>query len=144
MKATGIVRRIDDLGRIIIPKEVRRTLRIHEGDPFELYTEGNDTVCIKKYQPIEEKDWKLAGNVLRDIISCSWAVFDRYGNGQVGDPAISCCRFDELFEKGCYKICEIRNKEDTLAFLVYDHKDRDTAEVVIAEKVLTTLLSEID
>lgn len=49
MKATGIIRRIDDLGRVVIPKEVRRALGIHEGDPLEIYTD-TDCVCFKKYQ----------------------------------------------------------------------------------------------
>lgn len=49
MRATGIVRRIDDLGRVVIPKEIRRTMRIREGDPLEIYTEG-DCVCFKRYQ----------------------------------------------------------------------------------------------
>ena len=50
MKATGIIRRVDDLGRIVIPKEIRRTLRIREGEPLEIYTEGKDTVCFRKYE----------------------------------------------------------------------------------------------
>ncbi len=54
MKATGIVRRIDDLGRIVIPKEIRRTMRIREGDPLEIFTENNGTVIFKKYSPIGE------------------------------------------------------------------------------------------
>lgn len=54
MKATGIVRRIDDLGRIVIPKEIRRTMRIREGDPLEIFTESNGTVIFKKYSPIGE------------------------------------------------------------------------------------------
>ncbi len=54
MKATGIVRRIDDLGRIVIPKEIRRTLRIHEGDPLEIFTESDGSVIFKKYSPIGE------------------------------------------------------------------------------------------
>ena len=49
MKATGIVRRIDDLGRVVIPKEIRRTMRIHEGDPLEIYTSSNGEVIFKKY-----------------------------------------------------------------------------------------------
>ena len=49
MKATGIVRRIDDLGRVVIPKEIRRTLRIREGDPLEIYTEKDGEVIFKKY-----------------------------------------------------------------------------------------------
>ena len=54
MKATGIVRRIDDLGRVVIPKEIRRTMRIREGDPLEIYTEKDGGVIFKKYSPIGE------------------------------------------------------------------------------------------
>ncbi len=54
MKATGIVRRIDDLGRVVIPKEIRRTLRIRDGDPLEIYTEKDGEVIFKKYSPMGE------------------------------------------------------------------------------------------
>ena len=54
MKATGIVRRIDDLGRIVIPKEIRRTLRIRETDPLEIYTENTGEIVLKKYSPVGE------------------------------------------------------------------------------------------
>lgn len=54
MKATGIVRRIDDLGRVVIPKEIRRTMRIREGDPLEIYTAADGEVIFKKYSPIGE------------------------------------------------------------------------------------------
>ena len=54
MKATGIVRRIDDLGRIVIPKEIRRSFRIKEGDPLEIYTDAEGEVIFKKYSPIGE------------------------------------------------------------------------------------------
>ncbi|MBE6033764.1 stage V sporulation T C-terminal domain-containing protein [Aminipila sp.] len=54
MKATGIVRRIDDLGRVVIPKEIRRVLRIREGDPLEIYTSKDGEVILKKYSPINE------------------------------------------------------------------------------------------
>jgi AbrB family transcriptional regulator (stage V sporulation protein T) len=54
MKATGIVRRIDDLGRIVIPKEIRRSFRIKEGDPLEIYTDADGEVIFKKYSPIGE------------------------------------------------------------------------------------------
>ena len=54
MKATGIVRRIDDLGRVVIPKEIRRVLRIREGDPLEIYTDREGEVIFKKYSPIGE------------------------------------------------------------------------------------------
>lgn len=54
MKATGIVRRIDDLGRVVIPKEIRRTMRIREGDPLEIYTSNEGEVIFKKYSPVNE------------------------------------------------------------------------------------------
>lgn len=54
LKATGIVRRIDDLGRVVIPKEIRRTLRIREGDPLEIFTGRDGEVILKKYSPIGE------------------------------------------------------------------------------------------
>lgn len=54
MKATGVVRRIDDLGRIVIPKEIRRTLHIKEGDPLEIFTDKEGEVILKKYSPIGE------------------------------------------------------------------------------------------
>ena len=54
MKATGIVRRIDDLGRVVIPKEIRRTQRIREGDPLEIFTTGDGEVIFKKYSPMGE------------------------------------------------------------------------------------------
>lgn len=54
MKATGIVRRIDELGRIVVPKEIRRTLRIREGDPLEVYTDREGEIILKKYSPVGE------------------------------------------------------------------------------------------
>ena len=54
MKATGIVRRIDELGRVVVPKEIRRTLRIREGDPLEIFTDREGEIILKKYSPIGE------------------------------------------------------------------------------------------
>lgn len=54
MKATGIVRRIDDLGRVVIPKEIRRTLKIRESEPLEIFTDRNGEIILKKYSPIGE------------------------------------------------------------------------------------------
>jgi AbrB family transcriptional regulator (stage V sporulation protein T) len=77
MKATGIVRRIDDLGRVVVPKEIRRTLRIREGDPLEIFTEKDGSVVLKKYSPIGElsecaKFFSGAiGNVIdRNVVIC--------------------------------------------------------------------------
>ncbi len=75
MKATGIIRRIDDLGRIVIPKEIRRTLTINEGDPLEIYTENNGNIILKKYSPIGElktfaKDYCLSIGKATSFIVC--------------------------------------------------------------------------
>ena len=71
MKATGIVRRIDDLGRIVIPKEIRRTLRIKDGDPLEIYTDTDGEVIFKKYSPVGE---------LSDFVSTYAEVISKVGN----------------------------------------------------------------
>ena len=62
MKATGIVRRIDDLGRVVIPKEIRRTLHIRESDPLEIFTSNNGEVIFKKYSPMGELS-SFAGHI---------------------------------------------------------------------------------
>ena len=65
MKATGIVRRIDELGRIVIPKEIRRTLRIRESDPMEIFTNHEGGIVLKKYSPIRNmwSPWQMWQNV---------------------------------------------------------------------------------
>jgi len=79
MKATGIVRRIDDLGRVVIPKEIRRTMRIREGDPLEIYTEKDGEVIFKKYSPMGElADFATQiCETLSKTTSCITAVCDR-------------------------------------------------------------------
>ncbi|MDP4085450.1 MAG: stage V sporulation protein T [Bacillota bacterium] len=79
MKATGIVRRIDDLGRVVIPKEIRRTLRIREGDPLEIFVDRDGEVILKKYSPISE-----LGDFAREYAE---ALFDSLGN-----PVLICDR----------------------------------------------------
>ena len=79
MKATGIVRRIDDLGRVVIPKEIRRTMRIREGDPLEIYTSSDGEVIFKKYSPIGEMGESAAqvAEIMHRLAGCPVAVFDR-------------------------------------------------------------------
>ena len=79
MKATGIVRRIDDLGRVVIPKEIRRTLRIREGDPLEIYTATDGEVIFKKYSPVGEMSTFAAqyADVLSRISSLPTIICDR-------------------------------------------------------------------
>lgn len=79
MKATGIVRRIDDLGRIVIPKEIRRTLRIKEGDPLELFTTKDGEVVFKKYAYCDEKEWHKAKEIIKVLTEVPFALYDNYG-----------------------------------------------------------------
>lgn len=74
MKATGIIRRIDDLGRVVIPKEIRRTLKIHEGDPLEIFLE-NDCVCFQKYS--------VLGSLSEDILRVAQTMAQRTFKHQV-------------------------------------------------------------
>ena len=75
MKATGLIRRIDDLGRVVIPKEIRRTLHIREGDPLEIYlTENGGGVCFQKYMVTEEPNIK---NILYALYTSAAAEFGR-------------------------------------------------------------------
>ena len=78
MKATGIVRRIDDLGRIVIPREIRRSLRIREGDPLELYTQDG-AIVFKKYSPMGSigEQAITVFNALRETINIPCALYDR-------------------------------------------------------------------
>ncbi len=79
MKATGIVRRIDDLGRVVIPKEIRRTMRIREGDPLEIYTSNDGEVIFKKYSAIGEMSENAGqvADIMHKLAGCPVVVFDR-------------------------------------------------------------------
>ena len=89
MKATGIVRRIDELGRVVIPKEIRRTLRIKEGDPLEIFTD-RDELMLKKYSPIAtlERFSKATARSLNDlsgklaVICDTDGILHAYGDGK--------------------------------------------------------------
>jgi len=103
MKATGIVRRIDDLGRVVIPKEIRRTMRIREGDPLEIFTEHDGYVIFKKYSPVGEL-YSFADTLCEALYkSCSVPIIicDR-------DVVIACSGISkkESLEKKLPKECE--------------------------------------
>ena len=90
MKATGIVRRVDDLGRIVIPKEIRRTLRIREGDSLEIFTEEGGSVVFRKYSPVGEMS-ELAGRysrVLMRLTGMTAVVCDRDKVIAAGTPSV--------------------------------------------------------
>ena len=79
MRANGIVRRIDDLGRVVIPKEIRRSMRIREGDLFELYITKDGEIVFKKYQAYDGKDWNIARKMARAVLKADFAIYDTNG-----------------------------------------------------------------
>lgn len=129
MKATGIVRRIDDLGRVVIPKEIRRTLRIREGDPLEIFTDREGGVILKKYSPIEElsefsKEYAEAlqqtiGNIViiadkDSIISVSGCSKKEYMDKKVGSDIESIMdgRRAVILGSGSEKVVPLYDSED--------------------------------
>ncbi len=110
MKATGIVRRIDDLGRVVIPKEIRRTMRIREGDPLEIFTDRDGEVIFKKYSPIGELTSFAAqyAETLYKTCELSVVICDR--------DSVVCCAgvskkeyADKRLSEELEHICESRN-----------------------------------
>ncbi len=99
MKATGIVRRIDDLGRVVVPKEIRRTLRIREGDPLEIFTDRQGEIILKKYSPIGELSIfaKEYAESLANTLGCTVCITDQdqivaaagFGKKELQDKYIS-------------------------------------------------------
>ena len=115
MKATGIVRRIDDLGRVVIPKEIRRTLRIREGDSLEIFTDRQGEIILKKYSPIGEMSHfaKDYAESLATTLGCTICITDN-------DQVIAAAGFGkkELQDKYITKRLEtsISEREQTLAY----------------------------
>ncbi len=109
MKATGIVRRIDDLGRVVIPKEIRRTMRIREGDPLEIYTDREGEVIFKKYSPMGELGSFAAqyADTLHKTCRLGVVVTDR--DGVVASAGVPRREFsDKRISSGVEKLLEDR------------------------------------
>jgi AbrB family transcriptional regulator (stage V sporulation protein T) len=125
MKATGIVRRIDDLGRVVIPKEIRRTMRIREGDPLEIYTDREGEVIFKKYSPIGELSafssqyaeamWKTCGIAViicdRDaVIACAGVPKKEYLEKRVSEKLESVMSGRSLYVSGSEEhVCAVHD-----------------------------------
>lgn len=129
MKATGIVRRIDELGRIVIPKEIRRTLRIRESDPMEIFTNHEGGIVLKKYSPIGELGDTAQEYVesVANVAKCTVCVADRdrivaaagsqsrQYTGKDLDETIKECiqnRCNALYADGKGKMCRIVENEE--------------------------------
>lgn len=147
MKATGIVRRIDDLGRVVIPKEIRRTLRIREGDPLEIFTDREGGVILKKYSPIGElTDFsKEYAESLQQAIGHSVLIADK-------DTFISASgspKKEYVERKISVELERIMEDRKTVmlgeeAAVIPLHNDDDDAETKYASQVIAPIITEGD
>ena len=121
MIATGIVRRMDDLGRVVIPKEIRRSLRMKEGDPLEIFTTKEGEVIFKKYQPVEERDWVKAKAIVKAIYpNLQFALYNDYGDKQTATNV----KFPQSIEFEDYDDREIKNSEgDVIGYIEIDYSN---------------------
>ncbi len=145
MKATGIVRRIDDLGRVVVPKEIRRTLRIREGDPLEIFTDREGEIILKKYSPIGELGI-FAGQYaesLAQTMGCLVCVSDRdhiiaaAGNGKReydGKPISQ--QLENMIEERSHHV-SARNDKDFVRITLDDQANYQT-------QAISTIISEGD
>ena len=126
MKATGIVRRIDDLGRVVIPKEIRRTMRIREGDPLEIYTDREGEVIFKKYSPIGELAAFASqyAETLQKICSMAVVITDR--DAVIASAGVSKKEYSE--RKVSYDMEKIMEKRS-----LYVHREGGEQIAVIAD-----------
>ena len=126
MKATGIVRRIDDLGRVVIPKEIRRTMRIREGDPLEIYTDREGEVIFKKYSPIGELAAFAAEYAETLYKTCSLSVIICDRDAVIATAGVSRKEYsDKTLSEALEKIIESRT--------LYLHREGTDAVPVIAD-----------
>ena len=79
MRATGIVRRMDDIGRVVIPKELRKQLNISPGDPLEIFITEQGDLVYKKYYPIKQHEWGTAKSIISHLVTSDFLLVDRYG-----------------------------------------------------------------
>lgn len=146
MKATGIVRRIDDLGRVVIPKEIRRTLRIREGDPLEIFTDRDGQIILKKYSPIGELGTfaKQYAEALANVSGHTICISDK---DQL--IAVSGGSKKELLEKQISK--ELEQLINDRVTIIATSEERDYINILDEQKdnkfeseVITPIISEGD
>lgn len=146
MKETGIVRRIDDLGRIVIPKEIRRTLRLREGDPLEIFLPEDGGVVFKKYSRMGYNEDAI--RTVKQVASMSKMTIGVYDtDGPISVPTsfphfIPDDWFDhgtEPFHENTYHVCSVFSNGERLGFVV---SDKGGAELTMIVRFLSATLSD--
>lgn len=141
MKATGIVRRIDDLGRVVIPKEIRRTMRIRNGDPLEIYVDREGKVFLKKYSPINDlgEFAKEYADSLHEALGHVVCITDR-------DEiiAVSGGFKKELIEKPVNKLLEDIINERQSKNIEKEHSFTNDEQVLFKSSVISPIIANGD
>ena len=148
MKATGVVRRIDDLGRIVIPKEIRKNMKIKEGDPLEMFTTNDGMVCFKKYAPVIEKDWAKARDIIHIMYpKLSFALYDNMGDKMTYCGTFSLTNNLDINDKDVDDLAILTTTEekDVIGyFKIHPKTERElnTYEETMLRQMLDVLLTE--
>lgn len=141
MKATGIVRRIDDLGRVVIPREIRKSLKIKEGDPLEIFVTREGEVVFKKYNYAEEHDWAKAKAIVKALLpNLQFALYDHWGDKQIATNM----NFPQSIEFEDFDDREIKNNESDVIGYIEVESDILTEDLNTIIRVLGKLFSEIE
>jgi len=130
MNATGIVRRIDDLGRVVIPKEIRRSMRIKEGDPLEILVSDKDIV-FRKYDPIDKEKWVIAKNVLRHLLKNDFKL-ENYNHEEMTTQGKRYTTYEV--------IREIKDNYDVIGYLLAPAGEYTDDELAAAVKIAREIL----
>ena len=132
MKATGIIRRIDDLGRVVIPKEIRRAMKIREGDPLEIYTDSTGGVTFRKYFPhkqITEEIKIVHKSLAANGVGC--AFYDNNGDKIVGSSKMPTTIDIDDYDSN--SLVEIKDAEslDTMCYILCDKNVTESQKALV-------------
>lgn len=154
MKTTGLIRRIDDLGRVIIPKEIRRSLGIREGDPLEIYTDNDGSVIFKKYSTLGNIE-NYAKNASDSLIASGIkaAIFDNFGDLVSGTKSLIVYKkelLENLNERNAWTMPNVKgvacqpilSDGEIVGYIIFDYEENSDINIVkpIA-KMLGNILS---
>lgn len=142
MKPTGIVIKIDDLGRVVIPKEIRRNMGITEGDPLELFTTREGEVVFKKYQPIEEMNWVKAKAIVKAMYpNLQFGLYNDLGEKQTATRATFPSSIDIDEDYNCVIL---NNKGDEIGYIYIEDETVEPEQRLRCSKVLKEFFSKIE
>ena len=128
MKATGIVRRMDDLGRVVIPKEIRRNLKIKEGDALEIFTDKGGMVCFRRYSPFNSISLDSVECVCHSTFGKDYTLYDHEGLGILPADEYEVLDTDLELPNNVTTVC---SGGEVVGYLRADHEDRESVAKII-------------